>query len=221
MPLEILQKIFLFAPPVFLGGAFVFALVLFFRGRKDGEKFERNLLRILWAVLGFRVLYASAQTLTQYLVWRSDPFTRVFLEQGISESSPIAESIRFFPFFFSKMGYFLFYAYARFWLNVFIVLACVGAFWLFLRALKRWKERFFEDGEIALGALAVAIVGWPHFLVFLPVVLLSVVLVSVFKLVFRKEAYTTLGAPFLLAILLTFLFGTQILKITGLWVLRI
>jgi hypothetical protein len=150
-----------------------------------------------------------------------DPATRIFLEQGISATSPIAESLKGFPFFFGKLGYFLFYSYGRFWLNVFIVFLCAFIFYLFLKALQKWKARFFEIGEIELGALAVLLVGWPGFVIFIAAAFISVILVSLFRLVAFREPYTTLGAPFLLAVALVFLFGGYALYVTGLAVLKI
>jgi hypothetical protein len=221
MPLEALLSLFRIAPPIFFGGALVFCIVLFAQKKIPQEKFKKRILHSIAWVFGFRIFYALASTVTQYFVWAGNPTTRVFLDQGIPEWSPIAKELSWFPFLFQKFGYFLFYSYGRFWLNVFIVFLCAGAFYLFLKALAKWKKRFFEDGEIELGALAVLIVGWPNFILFLLFVFLSVILISLFRLVFFKEAYTTLGAPFLLATIIIFLFGNSLAILTGLSVLRI
>jgi hypothetical protein len=221
MPVEALQKIFSIAPPVFFGGAFLYVAYLFFRAKESGEAFRKKIKRTLFATASFRLLNVAGLTLAQYYVWAKDPATRIFLEQGISATSPIAESLKGFPFFFGKLGYFLFYSYGRFWLNVFIVFLCAFIFYLFLKALQKWKARFFEIGEIELGALAVLLVGWPGFVIFIAAAFISVILVSLFRLVAFREPYTTLGAPFLLAVALVFLFGGYALYVTGLAVLKI
>lgn len=221
MPLEAFLPFFRIAPPIFFGGALVFWIVLFSQKKTSTEKFRKKILSAIAWVFGFRVFYALASTVTQYFVWARNPATRVFLDQGIPEWSPIAKELSWFPFLFQKFGYFLFYSYGRFWLNVFIVALCAGAFYLFLKALAKWKKRFFEEGEIELGALAVFIVGWPNFILFLFFAFLSVIFISLFRLVFFKEAYTTLGAPFLLATIIVFLFGNTLIVLTGLSVLKI
>lgn len=215
-----LQNIFNFAPFIFLSGVFVFVFVFFFQ-KKNFEHFKKLVKILLWVAIGFRVLYAVSATITQYFVWSRDPLTRAFLESGIERDSPVAPTLEKFPFLFGKLGYFIFYSYGRFWLNVIIVILCTLAFWWFLKLLRKWKDRFFEDGEIELGALSVALVGWPGFVLFLPLVFLSVILVSVFRLLFMKEKLTTLGAPFLLAVLVVLLYGTKLLALTGLSVLKI
>jgi hypothetical protein len=69
--------------------------------------------------------------------------------------------------------------------------------------LQRHRERYFEAGEVELGALMVLVVGWPGFLVFIPVVFLAVVLISIIRGILWKEAYTTLGLPFFIAALVS------------------
>jgi hypothetical protein len=95
------------------------------------------------------------------------------------------------------------------------------AFYLFLVFLKKYKERFFEEGEVELGFILALTVGWSNFIVFLPLVFLSVILVSIFRKIVFKETYTTLGAPLLLAALLVLLFGRYFIDILGLAALRV
>lgn len=204
-----------------MGGALIFLMVFFINKKNAVEKFKKRIILAIVCVAGFRVLYAFGSMVAQYFLWAQSPITRVFLDQGIPTWSPIAKGLAWLPFLFGKFGYFLFYSYGRFWLNVFIVFACTVAFYLFLKLLAKWKARFFEVGEIELGALAVLILGWPNFILFLAFAFLSVIFVSLFRLVFFKTPYTTLGAPFLLATLLIFLFGNALLVFTGLSVLKI
>lgn len=221
MQTETLQRIFDIAPFLFFWGIFLYSISFFLKRNGTDIVFLKRVKILLWATLGFRVFYALAASITQYIVWSKNPMTRVFLESGIRRDSPIAPSLEKFPFLFGKLGYFLFYSYGRFWLNVIIVFACVFVFWWFLKLLRKWKERFFEDGEIELGAFCVALIGWPAFVLFLPIAFISVIFISIFRLLFMKEKLTTLGAPFLVAVLLVLIWGQQLLWLTGLSVLKI
>ena len=123
--------------------------------------------------------------------------------------------------FSSKLGYFLFYSFGRFWLGLLISLLAAAAFYIFLRSLKKYQERFFEDGETELGFLAALIAGWPAFIVFLLLVFPGVVLVAIYRRLFTGEMYTTLGWPLVLAALASLLWGKSLIIALGLRVLFI
>ena len=177
---------------------------------------------LIWSVLAFKVLYASLETAGQYYVWSGSEFTKLFLDQNAINFNILKEfSGNFFWLFNNKFGYLLFYSWGRFWMEIAVSLVAASAFYLFLRFLKKRKERFFEKEETELGFLLALMVGWSNFIIFLPLVFLSVVLVSIFKKLVFKEAYTTLGAPFLLAALIVLLFGGYIVDILGLTALRV
>ena len=109
-----------------------------------------------------------------------------------------------------RHGYFIFYSFWHYWLSAILVIVVAFLFWLILKALQKYQSRFFEDGEVELGVLAALIVGWPGFVVFIPLLFLAVVLVSIFRMVFFKEAYTTLGAPMLFGVLLFLILGCSL-----------
>ena len=151
-------------------------------------------------LVGFRLLYAAFLTVAQYYAWSQDTLSRLLL------NSP---------------RYFLFYAYGRFWLNALIAIGVALAFYLFLRFLKKYRERFFKEGETELGFLAALLVGWPNFVIFVTLVFVSVVLLAVFRRLVLRKMYTTLGWPFILAALLTLIWGSKLILILHLGVLRI
>jgi len=186
-------------------------------------RFSRlNYKSLIWAVFGFKLLYASVETFGQYYVWSGSGFTRLFLDKNALNLDLLKEfSGKLFIFLNNRFGYFLFYSWGRFWMEIAVSLAAALAFYLFLVFLKKHKERFFEEGETELGFLLALMVGWSNFIIFLPLVFLSVVIVSIFKKLIFKEAYTTLGAPFLLAALIVLLFGGYIVDILGLTALRV
>jgi hypothetical protein len=92
---------------------------------------------------------------------------------------------------------------------------------LFLNLLRKYQPRFFEDGEPELGFALALFIGWPKFLVLLPIALLSVVLVSIFRMVVLREAYTTLGWPLVLSAFLNLLYGNSLLILLGLSAFRV
>ena len=177
---------------------------------------------LIWLVLGFKVLYASIETFSQYYVWSSSDFTKLFLNQNIIDLNIAQDFFGKMAWIFdNRFGYFLFYSWGRFWFEIVVSLAAAFLFYLFLVFLKKYKERFFEEGETELGFLLALMVGWSNFIVFIPLVFLSMVLVSIFRMLAFKETHTTLGAPFLLAALIVLLFGNYFINILGLTMLRV
>ncbi len=185
-------------PIVFFGVVFVLALLKYiFRSQPFSVISYKSLVV---SSISFRVFYAILLTVSQYYIWSKQEFTKFLVD------SP---------------GYFIFYSYGRFWLNVFIAVGVAFAFYLFLKFLKKYQERFFEEGETELGFLTALIVGWPNFVIFIPLVFISVVLISLFRRLVLKEVYTTLGWPFLIAVLITLILGDRLIQILNLGVLRI
>lgn len=150
--------------------------------------------------VAFHLFYAAFLTLGQYYVWSQSEFTKLLLD------SP---------------GYFFFYSWGRFWINALLAIVLPFIFYLFLRLLKKYQERFFEQGETELGLLSALIVGWPNFVIFVPLVFVLVIIVSIFRRLFLKEFYTTLGIPFLIAALVLLLLGDVLITLFHLGVLRI
>lgn len=177
----------------------LFAAWLYFtRMRRDPAKNEVFVRRLLWAGAGIVAAMALLETYAQYALWKGDPFTQNLL--------PPQQSIL----------YFLKYAGTHFWLAPIFSFIASGVFYAFLRALKRKNERFFEEGETELGAFAAFLAGWPRIMVFLPAAFLAVVLISGIKMIFRKSAYTTLGLPFLVGLLIALAGGYAALQTLGL-----
>ena len=177
---------------------------------------------LIWSVIGFKFFYASIETFGQYYIWSDNKFTKLLLDQNIIDSNVVNDAFGKMAWIFNnRFGYFIFYSLGRFWLEIVVSLVAALAFYLFLVFLKKYKERFFEEGEVELGFILALTVGWSNFIVFLPLVFLSVILVSIFRKIVFKETYTTLGAPLLLAALLVLLFGRYFIDILGLAALRV
>lgn len=182
--------------PIFFWWA-VIALALFNYRR------SKNIVPLIWGVVVFRIAYAATRTIYQYYDWKGGALTKLFLPP------------------YQPEDYLLFYSWGRFWLNVAVVFAAALIFYLFLKILQKYKERFFIEGETELGALCVLAAGWPNFVFFLPLVFLAVVSISIFRMLVLKKMYTTLGYPLFLAAILALAFGDRLIRILDWNVLRI
>ncbi len=211
-------------PTLFFWALFVFAIfgyVVRHSERWSGFRKTISIKKLIFATIGFRIIYAGLLTGLQYVTWASGGIGEFFLRESIDKSLPIP-FIQSLPWIFgSQWGYFIFYSLLHFWVNVVLSLFVAWIFYRFLILLKRYRERFFDEEEIELGFLVALLVGWPAFTLFVPLVFLSVVLTSLARLIVWKEAYTTLGWPFILATLITFLFSSFLLTATGLSVLLV
>ncbi|MDO8556970.1 MAG: hypothetical protein Q7R98_00715 [Candidatus Jorgensenbacteria bacterium] len=196
----------------------VFALILFsaawhyFVGGRF-LKYKTLVRNAIW----FRVLYALALTVGQYYLWAQSPFSKPLLNTPLSESLPIPLIKAFPQIFNTRIGYFLFYSWGHFWINLVLALFLAWLFYKFLLLLKKHQDRFFEEGEVRLGFVCALVAGWPGIIVFVPLTFIFVVLLSIIRAVTLSERYTTLGVPFLLAAATALWMSQQILSYFQLW----
>lgn len=206
-----------------------FGLLLLFGGygylvrhRNGKEDFLReNSKRMIRYALAFYIIYPILLMIGQYYAWSQNPLSKLLLSSPLEGKVPTPQFIKDLPIFKSHFGYFIFYSFGRFWINTILAVGMAFLFYLFLKSLRKHKDRFFEEGEIEFGFLNALIVGWPSFVIFIPLVFFSVVLVSLARLLLFKERYTTLGYPFLLAAVLTMIFGfgfISIFKLSALYI---
>jgi hypothetical protein len=204
-------------PKLFFGLIFLVAALFYIR-----KRFERKVyIKLAKISVGFRFIYTLILMAAQYFVWAADAFSSALLKVPLDSSLPFVVVQKMPWLFGGRLGYFLFYSWGRFWLNFVLTVIVSLMLWLFLKFLRRYRDRFFEEGEIELGFLTAFISGWPAILVFLPTAFLFVILMSLSRMFLWQEKYTTLGYPFLLAALLTLLFGQKLLALTGLWILKV
>ena len=127
--------------------------------------FRHSHLRLRYSLLATRYSLAAALlgifsilaywTFAQYLAWAVHPISKHLLppEQPIS--------------------YFIAYIGSRLIFPAFIALFAAGIAWYAMRAAnRRFDERFFEAEEPLLAATAIFLVGYPSFLLYIPLVLL-------------------------------------------------
>lgn len=162
---------------------------------------------LIGAAVVFRFFISFLETFLQYTVWEKSPLK--LLNQPLSANVPN----ELIPGFVRKIlfngphGYFLHYAWAHFFLNVFLSVFSAIVFYFLLVFLRKYRERFFGNGEIALGTLMGLLVGWPNIVLFVPAAFILTVLCSIARRMLWGENYTTLGWSFLASGFVILVFG--------------
>ncbi|MFH0890494.1 MAG: hypothetical protein V1856_00490 [Candidatus Liptonbacteria bacterium] len=213
------KEFIVWLPRIFWSAACLWAAWLYLR--RDKINLPRNIWYLIWLGLLFAAGYTLLLTFAQYDLWSRDQFTRAFLESPLPDETPMPEYLRRLPVFQGGSGYFVFYAFGRFWLRTLIGMFASFLLWLFLRSLRKYRGRFFEEGETELGFWAGLAAGWPGIIALVLMVFPGTVLISVSRRVFLKEELTTLGWPFIICGFLAFWFGKFIISALGLGVLFI
>jgi hypothetical protein len=194
--------------------AFLIVTALFPR---NIHRLERWYARLAVAAAVFIVAYTVFLTLGQYHVWSNNAFTRILLTLPVDETAvpqgaffnKLADSIG------QPIGYFLFYAYGRFWIELFITLGVSLGLHLILRALRRVRPLMFTHGDVWLITLGTLLSGWPKLLVFLiAFFLFSVFFVIIQQFIFKKQGTDSL-VPTISALVLTLFFGNQFITLFG------
>jgi len=153
--------------------------------------------RLLAAAALAAVLIALLLTYAQYAMWKLDPLGAKLLPP------------------FQSLGYFAKYAGTHYWLSPILALLVGAAFYGILRMLAERNPRFFESGEIELGALAALAAGWPRVIVFLAALAAATVVISIVRTILKKGLYTMLGIPFLIGLAVALVWGAPILDALG------
>ncbi len=160
---------------------------------------EMHFAGVVLLAFGFlaRASIAAYQTAAQYWLWTQESFTQLFLPPH------------------QPISYFVGYVTQQFWMGLILATILAVAWYVFLRVLRARTDRFFDEGEIVLATLAMFVIGWPGVVVLLPLAGVALVVVSVVRTAVFKEQLTTLGIPFLIAMLVTLLFRAQIMAALG------
>lgn len=170
-------------------------------------------------VLGFLLVYPLALSLIQYRVWKGNEFTQILLTMPLSSEVELPVWLMPIQFVFDgKLGYFLFYSYGRFFVPSFIsILAGFGLYWC-LRLLRGFLRRGISNEELWLICFAALAVGWPRFIVFVPL-LFVFLLLEAFANARKAESRIPMDRVVWLAAAATLLFGRDILLLLSFSVL--
>src|SRR3989344_117395 len=206
-------------PRIFWSVACLSSAILYFR--RDKISLPKLMRWMILAALIFYAGYALLLTFAQYDLWSRNQFTHVFIESPLPSAAPFPEYLKNLAIFKSNLGYFVFYSFSRFWLRAVLSIFSAFVFYGFLRSLRKYRDRLFEESETELGLLSALIAGWPGIIVFLLLVFPGVVLASLFRRIFFKKELTTLGWSFIFAGFVSFWWGEVVLVGLGLRVLFI
>ncbi len=167
-----------------------------------------------------RIGYGATLTWLQYAQWESSSFTQTFLTQPLSKEAPLPlllEWVR--PSLEQPLGYFIFYVFGRFWINIIIILGLAGFFAALLKLRAYYRPWNFKEGEILAITLSLLVSGWPGVIVLLPLAFIFAIIFSVISSTFYGVSRIYLTPAFLVAAPVALLYGAAILKFVGLYAL--
>lgn len=199
------NRFLVYLPGVFYSIIFVLSLLFYFYKNKILVKtsLAKKFSVLVILVVVFRLIYAALLTISQYYIWSHQEFTKLLL--------PPTQPIK----------YFVQYSFTHFWIDTLISFGIAIVFYLFLRLLWKHQQRFFEKDEIMFGLLMALIIGWPNFVVFVPMVFIFTILISLIRTLILGNVYTDLYPSLILAGLLVSLLGDKLVDKLNLTVLRI
>lgn len=159
--------------------------------------------------------YALLLSLLTHHLWAESAFDRILLSQPISADTPLFGILHVFePFRHISGGYFIYYVFGRFWLNVLWAIVFGLIFYLILLIVARSRAGLLEEKEPLLALILTVACGWPGFIVFLPLTLLFFLISAIFNQTVRKKFQTALGPSMLAAALIVIALNPILLKIT-------
>ena len=200
---------------IFLGMVLLLAIWLYaYREYFDTPKLVRRYRLIAKLAIWARIFYAGFLTWAQYFVWNQGEMTRIFLTLPADDRSlPMYGLLA--PLFKWSGGYFTFYSFLHFWLPALASIVIGYLFLLFLRSLRKYRDRFFEDGEVELGWILALAVGYPSIIIFLPLVFFLIIPISIMRMAVLKQHLTTIGYPMILAAIPAMIWGPRLMIALG------
>jgi len=140
-------------PIVVLWLVYICSLIAYFKKEWLGR--FANLKMLLIFTAAFRVFYVSLLSVTQYYVWSHAELTKLLVNSPISPEVPLSNFLHKNLSFIldSRFGYIVFYSWGHFWISVLLTIAISSLFYAFLKALEKYNDRFFREGETELGFL--------------------------------------------------------------------
>jgi hypothetical protein len=154
-------------------------------------------------------------------VWIENPVGAHLAQLGLEPGVASTVLAGWIPVFSQSGGYFLYYASIRFFLPVLLTIAASAAWYSFLKSLKTYRSRLFEEGEVELGWLCALLVGWPRLVVFIPTVLLIFIITAVTRRIVLKKEFTTIALSLFLALFTMLLASGIIMKMSVVRVLAL
>lgn len=131
----------------------------------------RRLVLVYALLIAFFALEKIYLTYTQFSLWQDNNLSRYFLPP------------------YRSIGYFIQYAFFRFWAHFLAALVfSLALLWITSYFNRRHRQRYFWPEEPYFIALAVLVVGYPGLLVYFSLILLAPFLISSLQFLISKKA---------------------------------
>lgn len=157
---------------------------------------------LIIGALSVFISYSGILTWLQYEAWEHNELARYLLPP------------------YQSMKYFISYAWLHFWLGAIFSIGLALIFFLIIFLVKKVRKDFFRKNDIELGFFLALIVGWPNFIFFLPLAFALTLLIAIYFKIFKKQDYSSIALPFLIAAVIVFIFGDNIVNYFNLSMLR-
>jgi hypothetical protein len=223
MDLYFLQLVYLFPLFFLVLVGFIYFILAYYLiiGFSDSK-----LKIVLWSSVAAKIIYSLLLSIAQYYIFASNAFTKELLNSPMDAKVPLTFFMQpFSQFLKGHLGYFLYYSWGRFVLGTVLAIICASVFYIFLKLLEKYNPRFFKEGEVKVGFIVSLLVGWPWFIVLIPATFIVTILISIFKKIFFKDVYTTIGMPILVAGIIltvtTYFFSHMLFETFDLLVLKV
>jgi hypothetical protein len=188
--------------------------------RKDLLSPTTTLSRFFWAVLVLKLLKPIFFTWSQWYVWHASK--PEFLTLALASNLKLLGWLNIFTFLKSVSGgYFIFYAFGRFWLGALLALAVATLWWLTLRLLAWRRPEAISPGEMALSWITAVIAGWPGVVLYVSLALVLTLVGSAYHNLKKIDSRLPIGWPMIIASAIALVAGPFLIGIFGLSVLMI
>lgn len=202
MPFKMLTK-FIFAwflswLPLVITSAIILLLVVnnFWANIKFLNKLSTK--KLIYIFLGFSILFNLILSTSQYITWQSSDFSRFFLPPH------------------TPLSYFIRYSFFHFWLANIISVMCSFGFFFIFKLIKKYRTEIISDQELLLILLSSLLVGWPKFVIFVPLFLAVALIFTLINLLIFRRAKNNLNLPIIISLLVTFLAGNYLINFLSL-----
>lgn len=187
---------------------------------KNSEKTAAFFKRLVLVTLGLKMLAAAFFTWSQWYVWHlSRP---EFLSLPLSSNLKLFGAFKIFDFLKSiKGGYFIFYSFGHFWLELLLALLVAAGWWFLLKLVAKYKEVTVTSDELLLAWITAVIAGWPGIVLYVPIVFMLMALGMLYFRLRKIDKLVAMGWPVIMSSTIVLVAGTFLVELLGLAVLKV
>jgi hypothetical protein len=162
-----------------------------------------DIKKSIYALIIGTIFFDLLLSALQYVTWSSSPFSRLFLPP------------------YQSINYFLGYITLHFWSADILALIFSFFIFLFLKLIKKYRTEIISREELMLVLFGGLLVGWPRFVIWLPLFLVIAVIVSIANLLIFKKNNISLFFSIILSLIIVLIFGNFLINNSFLAVLSI